>query len=62
ANPIGAIWAGALMLRHLGDDANAGRIEGAIAAVCARGEVLTADLGGSASTAEVTQAIVEALG
>jgi tartrate dehydrogenase/decarboxylase / D-malate dehydrogenase len=62
ANPIGAVWSAALMLRHLGHPAEAGRVERAIDAVCEDGGVLTADLGGSASTAEVGGALVAALG
>ena len=61
ANPIGAVWSGALMLRHLGDEDGATRIEAAIEKVTAQGGVLTADLGGSASTQEVGDAIVKAL-
>ncbi|HLQ62246.1 MAG TPA: tartrate dehydrogenase [Candidatus Acidoferrales bacterium] len=61
ANPIGAVWSGALMLRHLGDEDGATRIEAAIEKVTAQGAVLTADLGGSASTQEVGDAIVKAL-
>jgi tartrate dehydrogenase/decarboxylase/D-malate dehydrogenase len=61
ANPIGTIWAGALMLRHLGDEEGALRIERAIDAVCEDGRVLTGDLGGRASTAEVGDAIRAAL-
>ena len=61
ANPIGAVWSGALMLRHLGDADGAGRIERAIDRVCAEGEALTGDLGGSASTSEVGEALVAAL-
>ncbi len=61
ANPIGAIWAGAMMLHHLGDEAASQRVERAIAAVCGQGTPLTADLGGTASTREVTDAILEAL-
>ena len=57
ANPIGAIWSAALMLRHLGEAAAAARIEAAIERVTKAGEVLTADLGGSASTGEVGDAI-----
>ncbi|HEX6350567.1 MAG TPA: tartrate dehydrogenase [Candidatus Dormibacteraeota bacterium] len=61
ANPIGAIWSAALLLRHLGDERGAGRIERAIDAVCEDGNVLTGDLGGAASTSEVGDAIVAAL-
>ena len=62
ANPIGAVWSAALLLRHLGYAADAGRVESAIDAVCEDGSVLTSDLGGAASTAEVCQALVRALG
>jgi tartrate dehydrogenase/decarboxylase/D-malate dehydrogenase len=62
ANPIGAVWSGALLLRHLGHPAEADRVERAIDTVCEDGRVLTADLGGTASTAEVGQALVRALG
>ena len=61
ANPIGTIWAGALMLRQLGDEEGARRIERAIDAVCEEGVALTGDLGGRASTKEVGDAIVAAL-
>jgi tartrate dehydrogenase/decarboxylase/D-malate dehydrogenase len=57
ANPIGAIWAGAMMLEHLGE-AEAGRaVVAAIERVLAAGGVRTPDLGGRASTAELTEAI-----
>jgi tartrate dehydrogenase/decarboxylase/D-malate dehydrogenase len=61
ANPIGAVWSAALMLRHLGHADEARRIEGAIDAVCADGQVLTADLGGTATTSEVGDALTRAL-
>jgi len=61
ANPIGAIWSGALMLRHLGEEAAAAEIEAAIERVAAEGEFLTAELGGNASTNEVGDAIVREL-
>ena len=57
ANPIGAIWSGALLLPHLGEEANAARIEAAIDRVTAEGEFLTGELGGRAGTAEVGDAI-----
>jgi tartrate dehydrogenase/decarboxylase/D-malate dehydrogenase len=61
ANPIGAIWAGAMMLEHLGHpDAAAGIVE-AITRVLAAGEIRTPDLGGRATTAELTQAVQRAL-
>jgi len=57
ANPIGTIWSGALLLEHLGEQAAADRIVRAIARALARG-VRTADLGGAATTAEMTQAVI----
>ncbi len=62
ANPIGTIWSGALLLRHLGEEPAATRIEKAIETVTAEGEFLTGELGGSASTVEVGQAIATAVG
>jgi tartrate dehydrogenase/decarboxylase/D-malate dehydrogenase len=61
ANPIGAVWSGALMLRHLGETEAASRIEAAIDRVAASGEWLTGELGGQASTTEVGDAIVTEL-
>jgi tartrate dehydrogenase/decarboxylase / D-malate dehydrogenase len=61
ANPIGAVWSAALMLRHLGYEDEAARVERAIDAVCLEGRTLTGDLGGSASTTEVGDALVRAL-
>jgi len=61
ANPIGAVWSAALMLRHLGYGPEADRVERAIDAVCEDGRVLTGDLGGTASTAEVGDALVRAV-
>jgi tartrate dehydrogenase/decarboxylase / D-malate dehydrogenase len=61
ANPIGAVWAGALMLEELGEARAARAVMDAIEAVLARGAVRTGDLGGSAGTNEVGDALVEAL-
>src|SRR5947209_4071266 len=47
ANPLGAIWAGALMLEHVGRPEAAGSILDAMARVLATGEVRTRDLGGT---------------
>ena len=59
ANPIGQIWSGAMMLRHLGEAPAAKAIEGAIEAVLAAGKVLTPDVGGNATTEEVGKAIAD---
>ena len=61
ANPIGAIWAGAMMLDHIGLPDAARRILTAIERVLADGGPRTPDLGGKATTTEVTAAIVSAL-
>jgi tartrate dehydrogenase/decarboxylase/D-malate dehydrogenase len=58
ANPIGAIWAGALMLDHLGHRDLHDRIVGALERVLARGEVRTPDLGGRHGTADLAEAVV----
>ncbi|GIX27714.1 MAG: tartrate dehydrogenase [Burkholderiales bacterium] len=60
ANPIGQIWSGAMMLEHLGHAEAAQAIERAIETVVAEGP-RTRDMGGTASTAEVGQAIASAL-
>ncbi|MDP9424519.1 MAG: tartrate dehydrogenase [Actinomycetota bacterium] len=61
ANPIGQIWSGAMMLDHLGYAEAASAVLGAIEHVLAKTDVRTPDIGGSASTSEVTDAIVETL-
>jgi tartrate dehydrogenase/decarboxylase / D-malate dehydrogenase len=61
ANPIGAVWSGALMLERLGEPAAGAAVCTAMERVLARGEVRTPDLGGSAGSVEVAEAIVDAL-
>lgn len=58
ANPIALLRSGAMMLAHIGERTAAARIERAIRAVLAKGEHLTGDLGGKATTAELTQALL----
>jgi len=60
ANPIGAIWAGAMMLDHLGHPDAATSIVDAITRVLAHSDVRTPDLGGRAGTAEFTREIRDA--
>jgi len=60
ANPVGAILSAAMMLEELGAPTAAARITGAVAQTCARG-ICTPDVGGSATSGEVTDAIVAAL-
>ena len=57
ANPIGQIWSGAMMLRHLGVPEAADAIENAIADVLAKGKTRTPDIGGKSSTEELGAAI-----
>jgi isopropylmalate/isohomocitrate dehydrogenase-like protein len=61
ANPMAAILASKMMLDYLGENRWAERIENAIVAVLNEGKVLTPDLGGSSSTTQVTDAIIDAL-
>ncbi len=56
-NPIGQIWSAAMMLDHLGEKDAARAIEAAIAALLAEPGPRTRDLGGTASTAEIGQAL-----
>jgi 3-isopropylmalate dehydrogenase len=61
ANPLGAILSAALLLRHsLGLERDAASIEAAVDTVIERG-VLTCDLGGTATTDDVTSAVLDAL-
>jgi tartrate dehydrogenase/decarboxylase/D-malate dehydrogenase len=62
ANPIGAIWASAMMLDHLGRRDLHDRIVSAIERVVASSSVRTPDLGGRATTKEMTSAIVGEIG
>jgi tartrate dehydrogenase/decarboxylase/D-malate dehydrogenase len=61
ANPVGAVWSAALMLEHLGHADAAGEVLSAIEATLASSGTRTADLGGSASTIQVTDAFVTRL-
>ena len=61
ANPIGAIWSGALMLSYLGHPDAHDRIVGAIEKVLGQGGPRTRDLGGTASTKEVAEAVAQAI-
>jgi isocitrate dehydrogenase (NAD+) len=62
ANPTALMLSGVLMLRHIGQQAAAERVEAAVRAVIAEGRSVTYDLGGSAGTSEFADAIVARLG
>ena len=57
ANPLATFWTAVMMLEHLGEAAVAERLMRAIERVTTAGAPLTPDLGGSATTAEVTEAV-----
>jgi isocitrate dehydrogenase (NAD+) len=59
ANPLAMILTAAMMLRHLAEDQSATRVERAVAAVLEHGRVLTPDMGGQATTAQVASAVAE---
>ncbi len=61
ANPLATILSGAMMLRHLGEEAAAQSVEKASLSVVALGETLTPDLGGTSRTEDVGDAVVAAL-
>jgi tartrate dehydrogenase/decarboxylase/D-malate dehydrogenase len=61
ANPVAAIWAGAMMLEHLGEREAAARILAAIESVVAEGSIRTPDLGGRSTTLDVVKATASAL-
>ncbi len=58
-NPLAAILSAAMMLEHLEQPLAAREVEQAVAAVLAEGKVRTPDLGGSSSTQEVTDAVLD---
>ncbi len=60
ANPVAAIWTVALLLEHLGLPQEAARVMAAIEATTGAG-ILTPDLGGTASTTDVGEAIAARL-
>jgi len=61
ANPTALILSGVLMLRHLGETAAANRVETALRDVIAEGRDVTYDLGGTAGTSEMADAIIARL-
>lgn len=58
ANPIASFWTAQMMLEHLGEQEAADLLMGSIEKLVADGNVLTRDLGGRASTTDVTAALI----
>jgi tartrate dehydrogenase/decarboxylase/D-malate dehydrogenase len=61
ANPVGTFWSVVMMLEHLGEADAAQRVMRAVEAVTANPALHTRDLGGTATTAQVTQAVCSRL-
>lgn len=61
ANPMAIILSGVLMLRHIGENAAADRIDAALTRVLAEKKHVTRDLGGDAGTKRFTEAIISKL-
>ena len=61
ANPVGTFWSLVMMLEHLGEDAAAKQMMQAIESITADQSLHTRDLGGRATTMQVTQALCDRL-
>ncbi|MEM3569710.1 MAG: isocitrate/isopropylmalate dehydrogenase family protein [Candidatus Jordarchaeales archaeon] len=61
ANPTATILSCVMMLEYLGMEKDAGKLEKAVAEVYRKGETLTPDMGGTAKTMEVAEAILREL-
>jgi isocitrate dehydrogenase (NAD+) len=61
ANPTALLMSGILMLDHLGETAAGRKIDAALRRVYREGKRLTRDVGGAATTAEFTDAVIAAL-
>jgi len=57
ANPVGTFWSIVMLLEHLGEDEAARRVMAAVEAVTADPALHTRDLGGNATTEQVTEAV-----
>jgi len=61
ANPTAMILSATMMLRHLGLDYHANQIAASVYRVIAAGKVRTPDMGGSSTTQQFTQAVLDNL-
>jgi len=62
ANPTALLMSAIMMLDHLAESAAARSIESALECVYREGKSLTTDVGGSATTAQFTGAVIQSLG
>ena len=60
ANPVATFWTACQMLEHLGEAAPAARLMRAVEEVCTSG-IMTPDVGGKATTSEVTEAVIASI-
>ncbi|MEJ6391234.1 tartrate dehydrogenase [Gymnodinialimonas ulvae] len=60
ANPVATFWTAVQMLEHLGEAKAAERLMSAVQRVCAEG-IVTPDIGGTATTKQVTEAVMQAI-
>ena len=61
ANPLGSFWTAAMMLDHLGEAGAAARLMRAVERVTGEGRTMPPDLGGRATTRQVTDAVCQAI-
>ena len=61
ANPTATILAGVMMLKYLGENKAADRVEKAVVKVLEEGKYLTRDLGGNTGTIEYAEAVIDAI-
>ena len=61
ANPVAMLLSGLMLLEHIGETKIAARIRRAVVTTVREGIAVTPDLGGTASTTEMTKAIISAL-
>jgi len=61
ANPVGTFWSAVMLLEHVGEKSAASRLMEAIERVTADKRFHTPDLGGSATTKQVTAAVIDAV-
>lgn len=61
ANPLASFWTAAMLLGHLGEDGAARKLMVAIETVTGRREAVPPDLGGTANTQQMTEAVIAAI-